>query len=42
MTAKVIKHEIFCGTGFYKRRENNYQEKKKRWTFPCDRQKLYK
>ena len=24
-----IKHEIFCGTGFYKRREKNYQEKKK-------------
>jgi len=24
-----IKHEIFCGTGFYKRQEKNHQEKKK-------------
>ena len=29
MTAKIIKHEIFCGTGFYKRREKNCKEKKK-------------
>ena len=28
-TAKINKHEIFCGTGFYKRREKNHQEKKK-------------
>jgi len=25
----AIKHETFCGTGFYKRREKNCQEKKK-------------
>jgi len=29
ITAKIIKHEIFCGTGFYKRREIKCQEKKK-------------
>jgi len=29
ITAKIIKHEIFCGTGFYKRREKNCKEKKK-------------
>ena len=29
MTAKIIKYETFCGTGFCKRREKNYQEKKK-------------
>ena len=29
ITAKIIKHEIFCGTGFYKRRERNCKEKKK-------------
>ncbi|MBN2093754.1 MAG: hypothetical protein JW740_00015 [Candidatus Zambryskibacteria bacterium] len=28
MTARIIKQEIFCGTGFYKRREINYEEKK--------------
>jgi len=27
--AKILKHEIFCGTGFYKRREINCKEKKK-------------
>ena len=27
--AKISKYEIFCGTGFYKRREINYKEKKK-------------
>ena len=26
---QTIKHEIFCGTGFYKRREKNCKEKKK-------------
>ena len=29
ITAKITKHEIFCGTGFYKRREKNCKEKKK-------------
>lgn len=29
ITAKIIKHEIFCGTDFYKRREKNYKDKKK-------------
>jgi len=29
ITAKIIKHELFWGTGFYKRREKNCQEKKK-------------
>ena len=29
ITAKIIKHEIFCGTGFNKRREKNHKEKKK-------------
>jgi len=29
ITAKIIKHKIFCGTGFYKRREINCKEKKK-------------
>jgi len=28
ITAKIIKHKIFCGTGFYKRREKNCKEKK--------------
>jgi len=28
ITAKIIKHEIFCGTGFYKRRKKNCKEKK--------------
>jgi len=25
ITAKIIKHELFCGTGFYKRREKKLQ-----------------
>jgi len=29
ITAGTIKHETFCGTGFYKRREIKCQEKKK-------------
>ena len=29
MTAKITKQEIFYGTGFYKRREIKYKEKKK-------------
>jgi len=27
--SKIIMHEIFCSTGFYKRREKNCKEKKK-------------
>jgi len=30
ITVKIIKHEIFCGSGFYKRREKNYKENKKK------------
>ena len=29
ITAGIIKHETFCGTGFYKRRKKNCKEKKK-------------
>ena len=29
ITAKTSKHEIFCGTGFSKRRKKNCKEKKK-------------
>ena len=29
ITARIIKHEIFCGSAFYKRREKKCQEKKK-------------
>ena len=35
ITAKIIMHEIFCGTGFYKRREKNCQEKKKEKLSPA-------
>jgi len=28
--AKITKQVIFCGTGFYKRREKNCQEEKKK------------
>jgi len=31
ITAKIIKHEIFCGTGFYKRQEKKIQRKEKRY-----------
>jgi hypothetical protein len=30
-----IKHEFFCGTGFYKRQEKNYKEKKKEELLPA-------
>jgi len=30
ITAKIIKHKIFCGTGFYKRREKKIQRKEKK------------
>jgi len=33
--AKIIKHEIFCGTGFCKRQEINCQEKKKEVLSPA-------
>jgi len=29
ITAKIIKHEIFCGTGFCKRQEKKIQRKEK-------------
>jgi len=30
ITANIIGVGLFCGAGFYKRREKNYKEKKKR------------
>jgi hypothetical protein len=33
ITAKIIKHEIFCGTGFYKRRQKVHISVKKCITF---------
>jgi len=30
ITARILSVGLFCGTGFYKRREKNCQEKKKR------------
>ena len=33
--AKTLSVGIFCGTGFYKRREKNCQEKKKDELFPA-------
>ena len=29
ITTNIIKQEVFCGTGFYKRQEKNCKEKKK-------------
>jgi len=30
ITAGILSVGLFCGAGFYKRREKNYKEKKKR------------
>jgi len=37
ITAKIIKHEFFCGTGFCKRQEKKIVKKRKKISFPGDR-----